>query len=86
MARIHLPHWEEVNPLLKLLFALIRFATAARTGKALLGAPMRAHAQHTGLFFGMAMMENAQDRASSVPAQWKSLASLRVATQIGCPF
>lgn len=86
MARIHLIRGEDANPFLQVLFRLTQRITATLTGKAILSAPVRAHAHSMGLFFGMAMMESAQGRASMVPVQLKSLASLRVATLIGCPF
>jgi hypothetical protein len=48
--------------------------------------PVRIHALHGSLFSGYARMEMGQDKAKSVPFGLKALASIRVATRIGCPF
>jgi len=48
--------------------------------------PVRIHARHARLFKGYAQMELAQDRARTVPARLKSLAGVRAAQLVGCPF
>jgi hypothetical protein len=48
--------------------------------------PLRIHAHHPRVFEGMARMELAQDKAKRVPFDVKTLASIRVAMRIGCPF
>jgi hypothetical protein len=86
MARIHLIRDEEANLLLRTVFVMARRVTKRLTGKAILGAPIRAHAHRMGLLFGMSIMEGAQGGAATVPAHLKALASLRVSTLVGCPF
>ena len=86
MTRIALIDDSDVNVLLRTLFVVARRVTKKLTGKAILTAPIRAHAHSMGLFFGMSMMERAQSGIATVPAQLKALASLRVSTLIGCPF
>ena len=48
--------------------------------------PVRVHALHNRLLFGYGQMEMAQEKATTVPVALKSLAQLKVATRIGCPF
>jgi hypothetical protein len=48
--------------------------------------PVRIYALHSRLLRGYAQMELAQAAAKQVPASIKSLASVQVATRIGCPF
>ncbi|MEZ4867167.1 MAG: hypothetical protein R3C14_37935 [Caldilineaceae bacterium] len=86
MARIHLIQKDEAGFPLRLLFRIAQRVTKELTGKAILAAPVRAHAHSMGLFWGMSFMESAQGSASTVPARLKALASLRVSTLVGCPF
>jgi hypothetical protein len=48
--------------------------------------PVRIHARHERVFAGYSKMELAQDRARLLPKVLKSLASLRTAQLLGCPF
>jgi alkylhydroperoxidase family enzyme len=48
--------------------------------------PLRIHAVHPAILRGYALMESAQEGASTVPRGLKKLAQTRVATRIGCPF
>jgi hypothetical protein len=48
--------------------------------------PVRIHALQPKVFGGYARMELGQDKAKSVPFAVKALASIRVATRVGCPF
>ncbi|MEA1881826.1 MAG: hypothetical protein U9N31_05435 [Candidatus Marinimicrobia bacterium] len=48
--------------------------------------PLRITAIHSKLFSGYGQMEWAQSRAKQVSWVIKSLAEVRVATRIGCPF
>ena len=48
--------------------------------------PVRVHALHSRLLYGYGQMELAQDKASKVPVVVKSLAQIRVAMRVGCPF
>jgi hypothetical protein len=67
------------------LFARIVFWFAKRRlGRVPL--PVRIHALHGKVFSGYARMELAQDKAKRVPFKVKTLASIRTAMRIGCPF
>ncbi len=48
--------------------------------------PLRVYALHTGLLLGYGQMERAQEKARRVPVPVKSLAQIRIAMLIGCPF
>ena len=48
--------------------------------------PVRIHAHATRLLRGLAGMEMAQEAARAVDPLVKTLAQVRVATRIGCPF
>jgi hypothetical protein len=48
--------------------------------------PVRIHAHHTRLLRGLAGMEMAQEAARTVDPLVKTLAQVRAATRIGCPF
>ena len=48
--------------------------------------PLRAMARHNVLLGGVIGMERAFAKARLVPARLKSLACVRAATLIGCPF
>jgi hypothetical protein len=48
--------------------------------------PVRIHALHTRLLLGYGQMEMAQQKSGAVPATVKSLAEIRIAMRIGCPF
>ncbi len=60
------------------------FLTRRRVGKVI--RPVRVHAMHTRLLVGYGQMEMAQDKARRLPAGLKSLAQVRAAMRIGCPF
>jgi len=47
---------------------------------------LSATAHHRDILFGVGMMERAMAKAQLLPARLKTLASIRVATRIGCPF
>lgn len=47
---------------------------------------LRVVAHHKALTAGVIHMERAQGKADELPASLTSLASLRVATLVGCPF
>ena len=48
--------------------------------------PVRIHAHHPRLLRGLAGMEMAQEAANAVDPLVKTLAQIRIATRIGCPF
>ena len=60
------------------------FMTRRKVGRVI--RPVRVHALHTRLLTGYGQMEMAQEKARQVPVEIKSLAQVRVAMRIGCPF
>jgi 4-carboxymuconolactone decarboxylase len=86
MTHIRLIEPQAANPVIKILFWFAQRATGQLTGKRILPSSLKAHAHHTHLLFGLGMMESAQMHAVTVPKRLKSLASLKVAALIGCPF
>ena len=63
---------------------LVFFISRRKLGRVI--RPIRVHALHPRIFSGYGRMELAQQRANKVPAHIKSLAQIRVATRVGCPF
>ncbi|MCH9682986.1 MAG: hypothetical protein K0V04_16235 [Deltaproteobacteria bacterium] len=49
-------------------------------------APVKVLHANTGLLMGVGAFETALERAHRVPDRIKSLAQLRVANRVGCPF
>ena len=60
------------------------FLTKRKVGRVI--RPVRVHALHPRVLFGYGQMELAQEKARKVPAAVKSLAQIRVAMRVGCPF
>jgi len=48
--------------------------------------PLKVTAHSRGLLAGMGRMESAQQKMHAAPGTLKELASIKVATLIGCPF
>jgi len=67
-----------------LLARVAFFLTRRKIGRVV--KPVRIHALHTRLLSGYGQMELAQEKASLLPSGLKSLACVRVAQRIGCPF
>ncbi len=67
-----------------LLARIAFFLTRRKVGRVV--KPVRVHALHTRLLTGYGQMELAQDKARRLPAALKSLAGVRAAQRIGCPF
>jgi hypothetical protein len=63
---------------------LLYFFTRRKLGRVVL--PIKINAHHPRLLWALAEMEQGQMAAKSVDAALKSLASVKVATLIGCPF
>lgn len=79
------PPFEGVDPERAGLVARIAFFfTRRKVGRVI--APVRVHAHHPRLLRGYAGMELAQEAASRLPAALKTLAGIRAATRVGCPF
>jgi len=56
------------------------------TGHSRLIEPIKIMAHHPRLLKALGRMEMGQEAARSVPARLKSLASIKTATLIGCPY
>ena len=77
--------FEGVDPKRASLVARIAFFfTRRKVGRVI--APVTVHAHHPRLLRGYAGMEMAQEAASRLPSALKTLAGVRAATRIGCPF
>lgn len=57
-----------------------------KTGQRKNVGPVKVLAHHTPLLLGYGAFESALERATRVPATLKTLASIRAATLVGCPF
>lgn len=67
------------------LFArIVYFMTKRRLGRVI--APIKIKAHHPRLLRGYVHMELGQQAAHALPAQLKTLADVKVAKMIGCPF
>ncbi len=60
------------------------FMTRRKVGRVI--RPVRVHALHSRVLYGYGQMELALDGARRVSPALKSLAQIRVAMRIGCPF
>jgi alkylhydroperoxidase family enzyme len=80
MARIEGVTQSKASPFVRLAYYL----TKRRLGKVI--EPIGILAHHPRLLRGVAHMELAQEAAKSVDPVLKTLASVRVATLVGCPF
>lgn len=67
-----------------LLARIAFFLTRRKVGRVV--RPVRIHALHGRLLQGYGGMEMAQEKARRAPAALKTLAGIRAATRIGCPF
>jgi hypothetical protein len=65
---------------------MVRRKMQKLTGHDRLIEPIKVTAHHPRLLKAMGQMEMGQEAAKSVPDRLKSLASIKAATLIGCPF
>jgi 4-carboxymuconolactone decarboxylase len=70
----------------RLVYWLVRRKVGKLTGQARLIEPIKIAAHHPRLLRALGQMEGGQEAARSVPAALKSLASIKAATLVGCPF
>ena len=80
MARIHGVESQQAGWFVRLVY----FLTRRKVGRVVL--PVKITAHHPRLLRALVEMEQGQMAAKSVDAALKSLASLKVATLVGCPF
>ena len=70
----------------RFVYWLARRSIGKITGTSRLVRPVKIAAHHSRLFKAYGQMEMGQAAASSVPAPLKTLAGIKVATLVGCPF
>jgi hypothetical protein len=80
MARVEGAPPGRVGPFARLAYWLCR----RRFGKVV--EPLAVHAHHPAIFQGYGAYEFALGRARKVPACLKTLAGIKAATLVGCPF
>jgi 4-carboxymuconolactone decarboxylase len=86
MARIKGVEPHEAGWLTRLVYWVVKRKVRQLTGQPRLLEPIKITAHHPKLLRALGQMEGGQAAAKSVPASLKSLASLKVATLVGCPF
>src|SRR5215831_10971670 len=70
----------------RLVYWFVRRSIGKITGRSQLVEPVKITAHHTRLFKAYGQMEMGQAAAGSVPAPIKTLAGIKAAMLIGCPF
>ena len=70
----------------RLVYWYVKREVNKLTGQPRLLEPIKIMAHHPRLLRAIGQMEAGQAAASSVPASLKSLASIKAATLVGCPF
>ncbi len=86
MARIKGIEPVEAGWFTRLIYWAVKRKVGKITGRKLLVEPIKITAHHPRLLKAMGQMEMGQEAACSVPVRLKSLASIKAATLIGCPF
>jgi hypothetical protein len=86
MARMQGIEPNEAGWLTRLTYWLVRRKVAKLTERKVVVEPVKITAHHPRLLRAMGQMEMGQEAAQSVPVSLKSLASIKAATLIGCPF
>jgi len=86
MARIRGVEPAEGGWFIRLVYRLIRRKMRALVGVGRVPQPLKILAHHPRLMRALGHMEMGQEAARSVPAALKSLASIKAAMLIGCPF
>jgi 4-carboxymuconolactone decarboxylase len=78
------PH--EAGWFIRLMYWLVKRKIGQITGKKQLIEPIKITAHHPRLLKALGQMEMGQEAARSVPVALKSLASIKAATLVGCPY
>jgi hypothetical protein len=86
MARMRGVEGREGGWFIRLVYWFAKRGIGKVTGQPRLPEALKITAHHPRLLKALAQMEGGQAVAKSVPAPLKSLASLKVATLVGCPF
>ena len=86
MARMNGVEPDEAGWFTRFVYWLVKRQVNKLTGQPRLLEPIKIAAHHPRLLRALGQMEAGQAAAKSVPASLKSLASLKAATLVGCPF
>jgi 4-carboxymuconolactone decarboxylase len=86
MARMKGVEPHEAGWFIRLVYWVVKRKVKALTGQSRILEPIKITAHHPRLLKALGQMEGGQAAAKSVPASLKSLASLKAATLVGCPF
>jgi hypothetical protein len=86
MARIKGIEPADASWLTRLIYWLVQRKVGKLTGQKRLIEPVKITAHHPRLLKALGQMEMGQEAAKSVPIRLKSLASIKAATLIGCPY
>jgi len=86
MPRIKGVEPNEAGWLTRVIYWFVKREVNKLTGRPVLLEPVKIAAHHPRLLRALGQMEGGQAAAKSVPTALKSLASLKAATLIGCPF
>jgi 4-carboxymuconolactone decarboxylase len=78
------PH--EAGWLTRLVYWFVKRGINKLIGQPRVPEPIKITAHHPRLLRALGQMEGGQAAATSVPASLKSLASIKAATLVGCPF
>ena len=86
MARINGVEPNEAGWFTRLVYWFVKREVKKLTGQARLLEPIKIAAHHPRLLRALGQMESGQAAAKSVPISLKSLAGIKAATLVGCPF
>jgi 4-carboxymuconolactone decarboxylase len=86
MARMKGVEPHEAGWFTRFVYWLVKREMKKLTGQPRLIEPIKIAAHHPRLLRALGQMEQGQAAARSVPVALKSLASIKTATLVGCPF
>jgi hypothetical protein len=86
MARMKGVEPHEAGWFTRLVYWFVKREVNKLTGQRRLLEPIKIAAHHPRLLRALGQMEGGQAAARSVPVSLKSLASIKAATLVGCPF
>jgi 4-carboxymuconolactone decarboxylase len=86
MARIKGIEPQEAGWATRLIYWLVRRKIGKIAGQERVVEPVKIAAHHPRLLRAMGQMEMGQEAARTVPSELKTLASIKAATLVGCPY
>ena len=86
MARIKGIEPQEAGWATRLIYWLVRRKIGKIAGQERVVEPVKIAAHHPRLLRAMGQMEMGQEAAQTVPSELKTLASIKAATLVGCPY